>query len=582
MKKILVLSLIFLLVLQPVTFPATAFADEIDDELLSETVYSDTEDNLDEVLLDNFDSSSEVADLIEDKSSAAEFNTLNDENIDENGADDNSGEDVDQDDNREPIDEKFIKDGQVYISRIYNKDDEEFVEIYNSGGDIITNHISVEFFIDNLASPPSVVNLGRGIFRAKSSILIRYVKNFETSDKRFDGYYLTNNLIRSRFILRVNIGDYSQALCTFNECDESIDFINTSLNQNQLIETCREYEGHDNDCKDGDKYYRRVPLGDDQIQTHYGGFIPEEVEPEDDSEVPAIIQPKTPKNTCEAIRLNEIAANADGQFIEITNQSNGAADLLGCRIKTNRSKTRQYEFDEIELQPSEIYSFEVADSDLLLTKTTKGEVFLLNEDDEEVDSVAYENLKKDTSWSAFVGEEWRQTYTPTPNEMNIYTQYPPCPVGQERNLVTGRCRNIPVETEPAPCLPDQYRNPETGRCRKYATLASANLVPCKEGQYRHPETNRCRKIPTETELAPCKEGYERNPETNRCRKVVTNASASHSVEEIDLSEKQFTGWLIISGIGVVAIGVIVWEWRQELWLVALRVKNKIKYRSSRK
>jgi hypothetical protein len=79
--------------------------------------------------------------------------------------------------------------------------------------------------------------------------------------------------------------------------------------------------------------------------------------------------------------------------------------------------------------------------------------------------------------------------------------------------------------------------------------------------------------------APCKDGYERNPETNRCRKILANTGASDSVlQDSDESTKQFTGWLAIGGVGALAIGVIGWEWKREIYGFIKSASKKFRFR----
>ena len=129
-----------------------------------------------------------------------------------------------------------------------------------------------------------------------------------------------------------------------------------------------------------------------------------------------------------------------------------------------------------------------------------------------------------------------------------------------------------------PCPEGQERNPETNRCRKIKTEEDTALKPCPEGQERNPETNRCRKIKTEedTALKPCPEGQERNPETNRCRKIVQMMTAKYkpTEEELATEDKTLIVTLLIVGTGILGFGF--WEWRHEIKLWFLWLKNRLK------
>jgi hypothetical protein len=115
------------------------------------------------------------------------------------------------------------------------------------------------------------------------------------------------------------------------------------------------------------------------------------------------------------------------------------------------------------------------------------------------------------------------------------------------------------------CEPGKYRNPETGRCRSVETADV--LTPCKEGQYRSPETNRCRSVASAASTpAPCQPNQERNPETNRCRKKAASGipESAFAVEPIKETGKAFAGWWVLGGLGTLAVGRGVWEWRSEM------------------
>lgn len=274
----------------------------------------------------------------------------------------------------------------------------------------------------------------------------------------------------------------------------------------------------------------------------------------------------SPVNHCDGAKISEIAANVanDAQFVELYNETGSPLMLDGCLLQTNRSTTKSLVL-EGTLNPGDYRALFIAASELTLTKTTSGTVYLLSSDgEEEVDVRSYDGLAADTSWAWVGGETWRQTFARTPGSVNMWQEFLPCESGYERNVDTGRCRKVVVVESPAECVAGQYRNPETNRCRS-ATLASA-LIPCKVGQYRNSETNRCRTLATTTsELTPCREGQERNPDTNRCR--MTSASipqAAFAIEPVAQTGKAFAGWWALGGVGTLAAGYGAWEWRREM------------------
>lgn len=298
-------------------------------------------------------------------------------------------------------------------------------------------------------------------------------------------------------------------------------------------------------------------------------------------------------NYCEGLLISEIGANITEQFIEVVNSSESDISLSGCRLATNRNDN-QHQLGEQTLTPGSHVAILINDTNLTLTKTTAGAVYLLASDESEIQEVSYADLRQDTSWS-FVDGEWQETYAVTPGGQNFAQLYPACEEGYERNLLTGRCNQIeqPDELKPCgpgeyrstetnrcrktvvasstltPCKPGQYRNPETNRCRSLASTAST-LTPCKPGQYRNPETNRCKSLASEAStLKPCEPGYERNPETNRCRKVLgTNTdvpAAAFAVEPISDDARTLTAWWALGGVVILGLAYAGWEWRNELW-----------------
>lgn len=280
-----------------------------------------------------------------------------------------------------------------------------------------------------------------------------------------------------------------------------------------------------------------------------------------------------PVNYCDGVKLSEIGANLDEQFVEIVNTSNQAVNLAGCQLMTNRSTTKFFELGEELLEPGSFYVIKISDTSLNLTKTTTGAVYLYASDGElEIDSVKYANLVKDTSWS-IIDSEWVQTYAVTPGQPNIFQEYPSCQYGYYRNIETGRCNKVSVAATLAPCAAGYYRNELTNRCRKIA--AASILTPCKEGQERNPETNRCRKIATTAStLKPCADGYERNAETNRCRKIVSTTAGQFAVEPGSPSSTGSHMLLAAAGVLAATVGILLFQYRMELGQFVRRLKTR--------
>lgn len=305
-------------------------------------------------------------------------------------------------------------------------------------------------------------------------------------------------------------------------------------------------------------------------------------------------QAPEPMNMCLGLRITEVGANLEEQFIELYNSSDQNLSLRGCQVATSRDASKSYVLDdETSLKPGDYFVLMISDTNLRINKTTSSTIYLLSQDGgSEVDEVVYSGLKPGTSWS-MIDDDWQQTYEATPGRVNQVKLYPDCQAGYIRNIDTGRCNQVVVESEPAPCDKNQFRNPETGRCKllsaadsalvpcregqyrnpetnrcKSLTASTSNLVPCGEGEFRNPATNRCKKLASTTStLKPCQPGYERNPETNRCRKTANLASiaqAGFPVEPVSDSPQSFVGWWALGGAIMLGLGYAGWEWRHEV------------------
>ncbi|MGB3946082.1 MAG: hypothetical protein WBK76_04580 [Candidatus Saccharimonadales bacterium] len=339
--------------------------------------------------------------------------------------------------------------------------------------------------------------------------------------------------------------------------------------------------GHDNEAWSYD------PLSADWRWTKY--LTPFE----SDNNFGQIVKP----NECQGLALSEIGANLDDddQFIEIYNATNLPIDLTGCILQTNRSVTKQYVLNGI-IEPDTFSIVYIRDTELLLTKTTNGVVYLLSSDGEnEMIQVSYDGLATSTSWSLIEGI-WQQTYAPTPGSSNQAMEFAACSVGYERNLATGmcnkisnnvaelascgdgkyrseetnRCRQKDDSTTLSSCEEGQYRNPDTNRCRSLATVAGF-LAPCAPGQERNPDTNRCRAAQTSAQLTPCESGQERNPETNRCRNKTAAIAADFPVEAVEQSAQATLGWWAFGAVGILAVGYGGWEWRREVVSIVRKI-----------
>lgn len=156
---------------------------------------------------------------------------------------------------------------------------------------------------------------------------------------------------------------------------------------------------------------------------------------------------------------------------------------------------------------------------------------------------------------------WKWTTTPTPVD--------------GPNVITAE--TIPVVVAAAKiyaaCEPGEYRSEDTHRCRSSVSLASATLTPCDADEFRNTATGRCNKV-TAADDKSCPAGQERNPTTGRCRLIqAAITEPAFAVEPMEKASGQFMGWWTIGGVGALAMGYGVWEWRKELLAAIRKVSN---------
>lgn len=274
---------------------------------------------------------------------------------------------------------------------------------------------------------------------------------------------------------------------------------------------------------------------------------------------------------------NAIGVDAGNEFIEIYNPNNEIIDLSYYVLYVGPNLEKHYNFPTGAFIDSgaylSFYNNEI--SFTLVNSSSRAQVrsldgFVIDE------TPIYSDPDSGESWALIEGI-WQYTNQPTPHgpnlpfvkvveEVKTESEVKPCKDGQYRSEETNRCRNIVSDVvKLVPCAEGQERNTVTNRCRNIVTSEN-NLVPCKEGQERNPATNRCRSTSNiSNEPKPCAENQERNPETNRCRnKISEMLEASYKPETVIGSPDNSVMYLSLAGIGVVAIGYGIWEWRVEI------------------
>lgn len=324
-------------------------------------------------------------------------------------------------------------------------------------------------------------------------------------------------------------------------------------------------------------------------------------------------EPEEATAGCENVRLSELLPNPGGtdtghEFIELRNIASSSVDLSACSLQTS-ANDKAFTLTGLTLQPEEHRAIGDTQSGLTLANSSGGTVWLLNETDE-LQAISYPaGMEDDTAWT-FADGQWAASFTPTPGTANLLTITRPCPegqirnsetnrctaanssqtgltscdAGQERNPETNRCRAITNSASNTTCPAGQIRNPDTNRCRSSAVAVSSQAA-CKPGQERNPETNRCRNATTTGASKPCPTGQERNPETNRCRKISAIANSQNGgglggVQDVATNSQQQSKpyWLIAAALLLGAIGYAVYEWRQEIRLLAGKLLTRLRDR----
>jgi len=286
-------------------------------------------------------------------------------------------------------------------------------------------------------------------------------------------------------------------------------------------------------------------------------FIPDGYKLKNESECIVDLKP---------LMITELLPNADGsddgnEFIEIYNPNEVGIDL-GYYILHIENSNKDYYFPAgVHINAGEYMSFSNDDIQFTLVNTSGGAGLYSIYGELINDVPVYENPKDDTAW-ALINGSWQYTNKPTPGLAN------------EASTISASATKS-IKSKLVPCAPNQYRNPETNRC-KLIEPSTSKLVPCKEGQYRSEETNRCRSIAAvlgASTLKPCKEGQERNPITNRCRNIVGSMpKADYAPEKTDEQENYPVVWWSLAGLGLLAVGYGVWEWRSEIKNIFMKVK----------
>lgn len=260
------------------------------------------------------------------------------------------------------------------------------------------------------------------------------------------------------------------------------------------------------------------------------------------------------------LRITELLPNAIGsddgsEFIEIYNPNDVDVSLLNYVFYLSSDYAHFYSFPiGAHIEPGKFLSFSNDDINFTLTNVDGLAVKLMSLGQAIDETPIYEKPDDGMAW-ALIDGIWQYTNQPTPGGANL------------SSLIEAEIKVVAPVSVLVACKDGQYRSEETHRCRNIISDV-AELTQCAEGQERNPATNRCRSIATavlgDSTLKPCDPGQERNPDTNRCRNIVVAIpSADYAPEQVNVKNEDYTSWYIMGGLGLVAIGYGVWEWRVE-------------------
>lgn len=248
-------------------------------------------------------------------------------------------------------------------------------------------------------------------------------------------------------------------------------------------------------------------------------------------------------------------------YVKLVNNGSVLVNLDDYVLRTDSSSQSRTSSNTIplsgDLYPGEFLTISTTENSSALSLTNSGGYVWLEDIwgmTQFVDStVHYEPasaLMQGQSYAMGGDGVWQWTTTPSPNTENRITQ----------------------TTNGVQCSAGSIINPVTNRCNKVALTSS--LTPCKEGQERNAETNRCRSVLGASDTRkPCLDTQYRSEETGRCRNLPASSvpDAAFAVKPVQEGVSQFVGWWVLGGVGLLAAGYGVYEWRFELGGLLRRV-----------
>lgn len=267
--------------------------------------------------------------------------------------------------------------------------------------------------------------------------------------------------------------------------------------------------------------------------------------------------------------ISEILPNPDGadsgqEFVEIFNPNVTSIDLSNYSLSLGPGYSKKVVLPKIDIAPQAYLALSDSETGLTLPNTI-GSLRLYDKFSRIIDEVGpYENVEEGLSWARFGVSEWKYTYNPTPGYPNEFVEHDSCDDLYVWSIESKDCIKLATVVQTTLCPIGQERNIDTGRCRKLTTKApSANQ--CAVGQKINASTGRCKKIESIAPSVPCPIGQERSLATNRCKKMIPRDTQFKDVKDIISPAEHSSMQLWAAGaIGTGSIGYVVYEWREDL------------------
>lgn len=301
----------------------------------------------------------------------------------------------------------------VAVSKINNKNGDEFIEIHNyEAKPIAVPELKIEVFNSNGNS-----NLTK-TFKNKSFKPSSFVLIAQNNSTNSDEHYSSDSITPAGGKIEVSLGGQLIDEVCWGKISSCANFVTISENNVFATNRCQT----DSNC--ANQTVRFGGLTDTPICKFDATIFADDekcIDPNPPDIDPGGGDPPIPKDACANLAVTEIGANLDEQFIEITNKSATAINPKGCMVQTNRNQ-KQFVFGDEMLAPGAVRLVKISDTALTLSKTVSGTVYILSSDgQEEFDVVIYPAMKTGVSWWLIDGA-WKESSKPSPGEAN---QIPP-------------------------------------------------------------------------------------------------------------------------------------------------------------